>query len=593
MVHNDLPSACLNVPNWGWEALTFSGGERIFREGDASDSLYVIDCGTVRIELEHAELDSESVLALLGVGEYFGEQGILDGGKRSASAIAESDVRLRRLSNDVLERLVSENPAVLADIFRALGKAVSLKLRATNEAISRKLSSPTAPYVDGVVDEAIQAQHVLATLTEDRLDHLLDQVAGAVAREAKALAELTVEVTRMGSVTDKERKNQFASAEIAAGLKGQVGCGVIDPQAEASGTVIEIGDAAGVVFGLIPVTNPVATAAFKTLICLKSRNAVILSFPRRATAVGEQFGHLIQQVLRQCKLPSGVVTCVTDKSSRRMTETFFKHAGIDLILATGGRSMVEAAYRSGKPAYGVGPGNAPVLICEDAKIENTASAILLSKTFDHGLICGSEHNLIVVASVRQGLVTALEAGGGAVLKVQEVERFRQMIVSNDGSSLRRRFIGRSASEIAAAAKLVRPTPIRLIIVPGTEAEIDNADFVGGEKMAPILSLFTAKNEKAGIELAQKLLAREGRGHTAVVHTENRDRALAFASAMPVSRVLVNSPATQGVIGQTTGLEPSLVLSCGFYGGNSSCDNIGFRHVRNLKRLAFLEPPTIQ
>lgn len=592
-MHSDLSSPCLNVPNWGWEALTLAGGERIFREGDHSDSLYLIDEGTVRIELEHSELDSESVIALLGIGEYFGEQGILDGGKRSASAFADGDVRLRRLSSEVLKRLETENPAVLAGIYRALGRAVSLKLRASTEAISRSLRAPALPYVDEVVKTAREAQSELMTLSEDRLENLLDHVAGAVASEARALAEVTVEVSRMGCVADKERKNQFASAGIAARLKGHIGCGVIDAQTEESGALVEIGDAAGVVFGLIPVTNPVATAVFKVLICLKSRNAVILSFPRRATAVGQHFSQLIDQVLTQCGLPSGVVTCVIRKSSRRMTETFFRHQGIDLILATGGHSMVKAAYRSGKPAYGVGPGNAPVLICEDATIEDSANAILQSKTFDHGLICGSEHNLVVVESVREQFVTALEAGGGAVLDHQETDRFRKEIVSENGSALRRRFIGQPASEVATAANLIRSKPIRLIIVPGTETEIGGADFVGREKMAPVLGLFTVKNEEAGFDLARKLLEREGRGHTAVIHTGDRKRALAFASAMPVSRVLVNSPATQGVIGQTTQLEPSLVLSCGFYGGNSTCDNIGFRHVRNLKRLAFFDPSMIQ
>lgn len=252
--------------------------------------------------------------------------------------------------------------------------------------------------------------------------------------------------------------------------------------------------------------------------------------------------------------------------------------------------MVRAAYSSGKPALGVGAGNAPVLICEDAQLRQAAERIVRSKVFDHGLICGSEHNLVVVESIREAFTQALEEAGAAVLTAEESTRFREAVLDSDGRALRRRLVGCPAAQIAALAELERPYPIRLIVAPASADDMEANGFYTREKMAPVLSLFPVSDAAAGIQLSQYILECDGRGHTAVIHTETEALAEVFARSMPASRILVNSPATQGVIGLTTGLAPSLTLGCGFYGGNSTTDNVGYTNLCNRKRVAFFQEP---
>jgi acyl-CoA reductase-like NAD-dependent aldehyde dehydrogenase len=390
-----------------------------------------------------------------------------------------------------------------------------------------------------------------------------------------------------GDVGDKTRKNLFASRGVLAAMRGQPGTGLLG--APASG-VREFAAPAGLVFGLIPVTNPAATAIFKALIAVKARNAVILSFPRRAAEVGERVGELFAGVLAAGGWPGGLVQVATRRTSRRRTEAFFQHPGVDLILATGGPSMVRAAYASGRPAIGVGAGNAPCLVCADADPVAAAAMIVESKSFDHGLICGAEHNLLVESAALPAFAAALAAAGAAVLDAAEGEAFRSTVLSDDGGAIRRRFIGRPAAALAAAAGISRRWPIRLLVVPAAAAECVASHALAREKMAPVLSLFEVADERAGIALAVRLLEFDGRGHTAAIHTADAERAERFALAVPASRIIHNSPATQGVIGLTTALVPSLTLGCGFFGGNSTGDNVTFHHLRNLKRLAGPRPP---
>jgi len=252
------------------------------------------------------------------------------------------------------------------------------------------------------------------------------------------------------------------------------------------------------------------------------------------------------------------------------------------VLATGGATMVKAAYRSGTPTIGVGPGNAPTLICEDADLQHAAECVVMSKSFDNGLVCGSENNLVVVEAVREGFVEALKKAGAAILTADETRRFTSAAVVEAKQQFRNELVGQSAATIAAAAGIARDYPIQLIVVPadGTSDEV-----YGREKMAPILSLYTVRDAQHGIELSLDLLHQEGTGHTAVIHTRNADTINRFAAAVPASRILANSPASHGVIGFTTGLMPSLTLGCGTFGSNSTTDNVSYRNLLNIKRLA--------
>jgi acyl-CoA reductase-like NAD-dependent aldehyde dehydrogenase len=260
------------------------------------------------------------------------------------------------------------------------------------------------------------------------------------------------------------------------------------------------------------------------------------------------------------------------------------HQGVSLVLATGGQSLVQAAYSSGTPAIGVGPGNAPAWICADADLDAAARAIVVSKTFDNGVICGAEHNLVVDARVAAPFVEALVAAGAAILTPEEAGRFAGRAVDPKTGSLLRDLVGQPAKTIAAAVGIVRTYPIRLLIVPAVFSRSDR--FNTGEKLAPVLSMFTVDGEDEGLKRCQALLAIAGAGHTAVIHSTNAARIERFARVIPAGRILVNSPAAQGCCGMTTGLACSMTLGCGTFGGNSTTDNVTFRHLLNVKRVAY-------
>ncbi|HRD77390.1 MAG TPA: aldehyde dehydrogenase family protein, partial [Hyphomicrobiaceae bacterium] len=271
-------------------------------------------------------------------------------------------------------------------------------------------------------------------------------------------------------------------------------------------------------------------------------------------------------------------------------EMLMRHKDVAFILATGGASMVKAAYSSGKPAIGVGPGNAPTFVAPDADLTHAAASIVASKSFDNGLICGSEHNLVTTAATREGLVASLAAHGAAVLAPDEVTKLTQCVVPPGEFRFRPEVVGQSAAAIAKVAGITRPHPIGLLVVPTDDAKPGNP--WAHEKMAPMVSLFTVADTEAAIALAQRLLEIEGKGHTAIIHTRDRALARRYGLAMPASRILVNSPGSQGIVGHTTNLKPSFTLGCGTFGGNSTTDNVTFAHLLNVKRLAeFVAPPS--
>jgi acyl-CoA reductase-like NAD-dependent aldehyde dehydrogenase len=382
-------------------------------------------------------------------------------------------------------------------------------------------------------------------------------------------------------VADKTLKIRFASLGIFRSLAGQIAQGVLSVDEERR--VTEIASPVGVVFAIAPVTNPVATAIFKMLIAIKGRNATILSFHHQALGVGQLTCGIVRDALKAHGAPADLVQWVK-RPNRKVTRRFMAHQGVSLVLATGGQSLVQAAYSSGNPAIGVGPGNAPAWICPDANLEAAARAIVGSKTFDNGVVCGAEHNLVVDGRVAAPFVEALIAEGAAILTPDEAERFAAQAVDPKTGSLLRDFVGQPAKAIASAVGIVRTYPIRLLIVPAVFSRSDR--FNTGEKLAPVLSMFTVDGEDEGLRRCQALLAIAGAGHTAVIHSTNASRIERFARVIPAGRILVNSPAAQGCCGMTTGLACSMTLGCGTFGGNSTTDNVTFRHLLNVKRVAY-------
>jgi acyl-CoA reductase-like NAD-dependent aldehyde dehydrogenase len=436
--------------------------------------------------------------------------------------------------------------------------------------------------VDAMVAQAVAAQRAFADWSEPRVDALLRDVAAAIADHAAPLARATVAETGLGNVRDKTTKNKLASELIYRSLAGKPGSGLLRFDEDLG--VAEIASPMGVVFGLVPRTHPVATFVFKVLIALKARNALILSCHRGAERVGARAGELIASVLEAHGAPPYLVQWISGRSGRETTLAFMHHPDVSFILATGGAKMVRAAYSSGTPAIGVGPGNAPTWICADADPDRVAKTIVASKSFDNGIVCASEHNLVVDRAIQPTLVRALERHGAAVLTADEPAAFVYTIFDSTDGHVRPEFVGQSAERIGALTDVRRPWPLRLIVVP---ARLDQADGpLGHEKLAPIASLFTVADDDEALALCRRLLASDGAGHTAIIHTHDQRRIDRFSQALPVSRILVNVAGTYGSIGLDTCLVPSMTLGTGTFGGTSTTDSVTYTHLMNVKRIAY-------
>jgi len=561
------------------ERRRYARGEPILAQGTSGTECYLIAEGEVRLEVERPDFDSDGVIAYLGPAVEQAELAAEHARPRSASAYANTEVTALALSEASLGRLCRDDPPTGLAVLRALGRDAAAKARETRRHLEEYVfAADIDPAVDAAVARAVAAQVVLAGWPEARVEALLDAIAGAVAGQAEELAAATVAETGIGNVADKTFKNRFASLEVNRALQGRPGIGPRPPDDRG---VTEIASPMGVVLGLIPMTNPVATLVFKTLICLKARNALIVSHHPAAAGVGARTVALVAGVLAEHQAPVDLLQSV-ERASRTRTAMFMRHPQVSLILATGGTAMVRAAYSSGTPAIGVGSGNVPALVCADADPVAAAAAVVESKAFDHGIICGSEDNLVVEANVAGPFQAALERAGAAVCTPEETARVAAAAFDPDGH-LRREVLGQPASAIADAAGVRRDGPVRVLVLPLSMDQLDGP--LGREKLAPLLSLFTVDGTGQGVEVCKRLLANQGAGHTAVIHTGDQALQQRFAEEVPASRVLVNGPATHGCIGVGNGLTPSLTLGCGTFGGNSTTDNVTYTNLLNVKRLA--------
>lgn len=567
------------------ERVHHRAGELVFAEGSASDSFYLVTDGEVRLEVQVADVDTDSVLSFTGPGTLLGEVGVLAGVPRTASAYAHTDLELLRVGADALATLTEEDPPAAVAVLRALGRDAAVKLMASSRRVAGYLALEAPdPDVDRMVSAAVAAQRQFASWSEERVDALLEDLARAVVGHAEELARATVEETTIGNVVDKVLMIQFASSGVFASLAGQPGSGVMDTDRRRR--TIDRASPVGVVFVLIPMTGPVSTLVDNVLIGLKGRNAVIASVHRRARGVGGRTGEIMAEVLARHGAPAGLLQLVGGRASRQTTARFMRHPGVSLILATGGQDMVSAAYSAGKPAIGVGPGNAPAWVCADADLADAARSVVVSKAFDNGLVCGAEQHLVVDATVAERFVAALEAEGAAVLSDAETEQFTAAAFDQDTGDLHLWLIGRTGDELTAAAGLDRAAGSRVVVFRADARDPRGA--AARERLAPAVSLFVVDGDDQAIDLCSTLLAAEGAGHTAVVHTADEDRVLRFAAAVPASRILVNVPASLGCCGALTGLEPSVTLGCGTLGGNSTTDNVGYRNLVNVQRIARLQ-----
>ena len=431
------------------------------------------------------------------------------------------------------------------------------------------------------MDRCRQAQAEFATFTQEQVDKIFLAAATAANKARIPLAKLAVEETGMGIVEDKVIKNHYAAEYIYNAYKNVKTCGVIEED-RAYGTT-KIAEPIGVVGAVIPTTNPTSTAIFKALICLKTRNGIVISPHPRAKKCTTEAARIVLEAAVAAGAPEGIIAWI-DEPSLEMTNQVM--TGADLILATGGPGMVKAAYSSGKPALGVGPGNVPAIIDESADILLAVSSIIHSKTFDNGMICASEQSVIVADSIYDQVRDEFEARGCYLLKADEIEKLRSVILIN--GALNAKIVGQSAHTIAALAGVKVPETAKILI--GQVDSVDIAEPFAHEKLSPVLAMYRASSFEDAMDKAQQLLEDGGIGHTASVYLDTRKEAEKldqFSARMKACRILVNTPSAQGGIGDLYNfkLAPSLTLGCGSWGGNSVSENVGIKHLLNVKTVA--------
>ena len=431
---------------------------------------------------------------------------------------------------------------------------------------------------------ARQAQVRLAELTQEQIDAIVDRMAAVAAEQAESLAALAVKETAYGVVADKVQKNLFAAQKVHAFIRPMKTVGVIRRLTDAR--VVEIAEPFGVVAAVVPSTNPTATAIYKILIAIKARCAIVLSPHPAAVGCITRTAELMEHAARAAGAPDGAITWMSTVTLEG-TQALMQHRDVAVILATGGMGLVRAAYSAGKPAYGVGPGNAPAYIERTADVPKAVRDIVTGKTFDNGLLCSSENSVVVDQAIAEQVRREFESQGGYFMSPAENEAVATVLVTAQrlpNPSL----VGRPATEIAEKSGVRVPAETRVLMAP---LEGVGRDYpLSIEKLCPVLSFYVVDDWRAGCERCKEILRYGGMGHTMSIHSRNDAVILEFGLKKPAFRIVVNTPATHGSIGLTTGLDPSMTLGCGGYGGNITSDNISPRHLLNIKRLAYEVTP---
>ena len=404
-------------------------------------------------------------------------------------------------------------------------------------------------------------------------------MARAAADEAESLARLAVEETGYGIVADKTQKNLFAAQDVHRFIKPMQTVGIIRRHPDRK--VLDIAEPFGVVAAVVPSTNPTSTAIYKILIALKARCAIVISPHPAAVRCISRTAELMARAATQSGAPAHAINWMSTVTLEG-TQELMRHRDIAVILATGGMGLVRAAYSAGKPAYGVGPGNAPAYIEGSADVAKAVRDIITGKTFDNGVLCSSENSVVVDESIAEEVTRTFTAQGGYFLSSAERDAVAKVLVGprrHPNPAL----VGKSATTIASQAGLDVPSDTRVLVAPLDGVGPDYPLSI--EKLCPVLSFYTVSDWHAGCERCKEILGYGGMGHTMSIHSRNDAVILEFGLQKPASRIVVNTPTTHGSIGLTTGLDPALTLGCGGYGGNITSDNISPMHLLNIKRLA--------
>ncbi|WEF10040.1 bifunctional acetaldehyde-CoA/alcohol dehydrogenase [Pectobacterium actinidiae] len=437
--------------------------------------------------------------------------------------------------------------------------------------------------LNALVERVRKAQQEFATYTQEQVDKIFRAAALAASDARIPLAKMAVAESGMGIVEDKVIKNHFASEYIYNAYQDEKTCGILSTD-DTFGT-ITIAEPIGLICGIVPTTNPTSTAIFKALISLKTRNGIIFSPHPRAKNATNKAADIVLQAAIAAGAPKDIIGWI-DQPSVELSNQLMHHPDINLILATGGPGMVKAAYSSGKPAIGVGAGNTPVVVDETADIKRAVASILMSKTFDNGVICASEQSVIVVDSVYDAVRERFATHGGYMLKGKELHAVQGILLKN--GSLNADIVGQPAPKIAEMAGVTVPANTKVLI--GEVTAVDESEPFAHEKLSPTLAMYRAKDFNDAVIKAEKLVAMGGIGHTSCLYTDQDnqpERVNHFGNMMKTARILINTPASQGGIGDLYNfkLAPSLTLGCGSWGGNSISENVGPKHLINKKTVA--------
>lgn len=435
-----------------------------------------------------------------------------------------------------------------------------------------------------LVRRARQAGDALAELTQEQIDAIVDAMAHAATAEAQPFAQLAHEETGYGVVADKVQKNLFSSEKVYRFIRPMKTVGVIRRLEDRK--VIEIAEPFGVVAAIVPSTNPTSTAIYKILISLKARCPIVISPHPAAVRCISRVAEVMNDAARKAGAPEGSINWMKTVTLEG-TQELMKARETAVILATGGMGLVRAAYSAGKPAYGVGPGNAPAFIERSADVPKAVRDIVTGKTFDNGVLCSSENSVVVDAPIVEEVKRELIANGAHFMNPMEMAALAKVLVSPQRLP-NPALVGRPATYIAQQAGIPVPPTTRVLI-----AELNGVgrDYpLSIEKLCPVLSFYVVADWREGCDRCKQILRYGGMGHTMSIHSRNDDIILQFGLKKPAFRIVVNTPTTHGSIGLSTGLDPSMTLGCGGYGGNITSDNISPRHLLNTKRLAYEVSP---
>ena len=436
--------------------------------------------------------------------------------------------------------------------------------------------------IDGLVARAKKASEEYLKLNQEQVDKIVKAMAMAGLEHHMELAKMAVEETKRGIYEDKITKNMFATEYIYHSIKYDKTVGIISENEEEG--YEEIAEPVGIIAGVTPVTNPTSTTMFKSIISAKTRNVIIFGFHPSAQKCSVQAATILRDAAIEAGAPKDCILWI-EEPSITSTTMLMNHPDVNLILATGGKGMVQSAYSCGKPALGVGPGNVPCYIDKTAKLKTSVNDLVLSKSFDNGMICASEQSVIVDKEIHEEFEKLMKEAGCYFLNEEETNKLREsMFIKEKGGSLNSAIVGQSPYTIAKSADIEVPKETKVLVLKENGVGIEYP--FSKEKLSPVLAYYVVENADEGINVAEKLIEFGGLGHSAVIHSEDRDTIQKFSERVKAGRIIVNSPSTHGAIGDIYNTNmPSLTLGCGTFGGNSTTANVSSVNLINVKRVA--------